>query len=492
MVDCCDLVSEIGQCLGPGGRVLMNRDNLHPIVTPGFRDIIWHLQFCAVLAMIAINWPDFAYPILAQGAWASLVWNATIVQGDYSAGNRFFNPLAATSSVPTNFAEQFNGTNYPLYMDESLPNRFLNLEGANPGLPSFAAVIGLRPQDMYSTCIVLFMLCGGGILFLSLAIWLLHGVLASIMIPGNHHHKSSKEEQAVVPKSSGTGWGGAGGAGVGGGGGAGFPASSDFLDLDKRRSSVSGSTYGYGKEELGGGANGYSGAPPDSPMPLVPPVNRHKTSETLGKSSRKGGRSIYKRAWWKFKVKGTIGQFHWNALCGNLVRLLVLFHLPVTLFSVYQLSIRSEASSVSVTFAAISFAAFSILLPLYLTFRIWKMPTGKLYDATRTLLSLGPMYNMYKPEGRFYQALRFLVSLATGIVVGAGQKSGIAQAIVLLIIEIGFGLVTIIWQPWRPGAGMAVPTVLFASLRIASAVLLLLMSQAVSNYPLLSVNSIAD
>lgn len=30
------------------------------VVTPGFRDVLWHLQFCAVLGMMAVRWPDFA------------------------------------------------------------------------------------------------------------------------------------------------------------------------------------------------------------------------------------------------------------------------------------------------------------------------------------------------------------------------------------------------------------------------------------------------
>lgn len=60
------------------------------IVTPGLRDIMHHIQFCTVLVMIAVNWPNFACkleflflptsadsidPIVAQLAWADLVWS---------------------------------------------------------------------------------------------------------------------------------------------------------------------------------------------------------------------------------------------------------------------------------------------------------------------------------------------------------------------------------------------------------------------------------
>lgn len=30
------------------------------VVTPGLRDVIYHIQFCSILGMIAVNWPDFA------------------------------------------------------------------------------------------------------------------------------------------------------------------------------------------------------------------------------------------------------------------------------------------------------------------------------------------------------------------------------------------------------------------------------------------------
>jgi hypothetical protein len=64
-------------------------------VTPGFRDVIWHLQFISVLGMTAVQWPNFACtsrvvqgddvqrliyldvshvdPILATTSWSNLV-----------------------------------------------------------------------------------------------------------------------------------------------------------------------------------------------------------------------------------------------------------------------------------------------------------------------------------------------------------------------------------------------------------------------------------
>lgn len=98
----------------------------------------------------------------------------------------------------------------------------------------------------------------------------------------------------------------------------------------------------------------------------------------------------------------------------------------------------------------------------------------------RTLLALGPMYNIYAQGNQLYYGLRFLASLVTGITIGVGQSHGLAQAIVVLVVEIAFGLGTTIWHPWRAGAGMVIPGFLFAMIRIISAALLVVMAPNVS------------
>jgi hypothetical protein len=160
--------------------------------------------------------------------------------------------------------------------------------------------------------------------------------------------------------------------------------------------------------------------------------------------------------------------------------LIVLFHLPITIFSTYQWTIQDFTSVASVVLAGLAFAFFSVALPVFLLFRIFRTPTAKLYDAMRTLLALGPMYNIYAQGNQLYYGLRFLASLATGITIGVGQGHGLAQAIVLLVVEIAFGLGTTIWHPWRAGAGMVIPGFLFAMIRILSAALLVVMAPNVS------------
>jgi hypothetical protein len=67
---------------------------------------------------------------------------------------------------------------------------------------------------------------------------------------------------------------------------------------------------------------------------------------------------------------------------GNLVRIFVLFHLPVTIFSCYQMiRPQTHASRSSIALAGLSFTGLSILIPL----RVTLTTTNKLYDERRTL-----------------------------------------------------------------------------------------------------------
>jgi hypothetical protein len=43
--------------------------------TPCLRDVLFHTQWCAALAMVAVQWPPFAYPLLVQTAWATLSYS---------------------------------------------------------------------------------------------------------------------------------------------------------------------------------------------------------------------------------------------------------------------------------------------------------------------------------------------------------------------------------------------------------------------------------
>jgi hypothetical protein len=149
-----------------------------------------------------------------------------------------------------------------------------------------------------------------------------------------------------------------------------------------------------------------------------------------------------RRRWFRLDFR----SFHTSVLIGNLVRVLSLFHFPVTVFSVYEFSTATSSSAIAL--AALSFAIFSIILPAFLLLRLSSTATSKLYDETRTLLSLGPLYNHFRPGSQLFSGLLLLSNLVNGAVIGGGQGSGTTQAIVLLVSEVVSALITSIWLPW--------------------------------------------
>ncbi|KAJ9111736.1 hypothetical protein QFC19_001097 [Naganishia cerealis] len=429
------LVSGVsGERLGYSGALLR-------FITPGFRDVIWHLQFCAVLAMVAVDWPEFAYPILAQGAWASLVWNVTLAQGK-PPGNgdqsNLVNPLEVSreSPFPRSFAPQGNDTAYPLYLNQSTPNMFLNYGAPGyrtaDGMERFATAVGLRNVDLFGVCLVLFLSIAGAVIVLSLLFWFMMALADYFRMRKRTSMLGGAQNRGAVPVTTTT---------------------TGYADADistRYKNSID----AFGSET------------PGSHMPIM--HDRKGSGSTLlnltgNPASRRP--SALKRVWGRFKVKGPIGAFHWAALCGTLMGM-----------ASAMWTIQDFTSVASVVLAGLAFAFFSIALPVFLLYRIFRTPTAKLYDAMRTLLALGPMYNIYAQGNQLYYGLRFLASLVTGITIGVGQGHGLAQAIVLLVVEIAFGLGTTIWHPWRAGAGMVIPGFLFAMIRILSAALLVVMA----------------
>ena len=200
-------------------------------------------------------------------------------------------------------------------------------------------------------------------------------------------------------------------------------------------------------------------------MQLPPPTSR------FAAQSRK--------AWWNYRLGQS--SFHRDILYGNLVRILLLFHMPITLYSCYQFTIgRPNATVASLALAALAFIFLSLALPALLLWRIFITSRTKLFEATRTLLSLGPIYYNYQPGQQKFAFMFFGHSLTLGIVIGAGQGSGTTQAIILLIVEVLAALATSMWLPWGEGANMGAMSFLFCVGRIITCVLLVILSPVVS------------
>ncbi|OJT05400.1 hypothetical protein TRAPUB_3841 [Trametes pubescens] len=390
--------------------------------TPSLRDIIFHTQWCAALSMVAVQWPMFAYPLLSQTAWSMLSYNITISQGK----NARWNPLSVTPyDPPSNFADQLSDSTSPIFINSSAPNYFFQLpDNATTGIPSFAWSVGLRPQDLFGVCLTLFLAIIAATIVLSILVWLFD-LLMSVLSGGTGtNHPAATLAGSRSPRYS--------------------AGSKDMLDGP-----------GMSTVEENRSYNGnflFRGAPARFPV----------------------GRS-----WWR--SRGSFISFHGSVLHGNLVRILILFHLPITIFSCYQLSLgKAQVSTGTLVLAALAFAILSVLIPGFLVLRLTLTRTSKLYDETWTLLSLGPLYNHYRHGSQLFACTLFAINLAFGVTIGFGQKSGTAQAIVILVVEVAAALGTSIWLPWGQGASMGLISFLFCVGRIVIAVLLVILTPVVS------------
>ncbi|KAI0306954.1 hypothetical protein B0F90DRAFT_1931587 [Multifurca ochricompacta] len=407
------------------GEGLAKSPALIRFVTPSMRDIFFHTQWCAALAMVAVQWPEFIYPLLTQTAWATLSYNVTLTQGVGSSW-KHWNPVSApTFDPPSNFADQLSDPGSPIFVDSTVPNTLFMLpRNATSGLSSFAYTVGLRPQDLFSVCLVLFLAIVGGTIALSIFVWALDS-MATYIVTTFFNGRQIPKYGTRSPRYSATG--------------------KDILD----------------------GVTGAQSADED----------RSHSSHFLFRSSRFPQGSH--KSW--FRIRLDFSSFHFSVLQGNLVRILMLFHLPVTIFSSYQLTIgRNQVSILSIALAALSLAIFSVAIPILLIFRLFMTSTSKLYDETWTLLALGPLYNHYRYGSQLFACMFFATSLALGVTIGCGQKSGTAQAIIILVIEVISALVTSIWLPWGHGASMGLISFLFCVARIMVAVLLVILTPTVS------------
>jgi hypothetical protein len=291
-------------------------------------------------------------------------------------------------------------------------NPLLDLRGTADGMPSFAQAVGIRQQDLFGTCLVLFLFITAAIFMISVIFWVAHALTEAF----------SERPAPVTPRAV------------------------------KRQS------YGSTTASLG------------------PEKNAYEMATLPGGQSR--GPSKFRRAWWRFRPRGEAGAFHAAALYGNLLRIILIFHLPITVFSIRQLTL-SEASIVSRVFAGLAFVFISLAIPAGVLYKMHRTPSGKLYDATRTLLAMGTMYNHYVMDKQMFRAAPLAASLITGVVVGAGQASGIAQAVILVVVELVMLIIPAISYPWGEGASMGSVSALLGIMRVCCALLVMLMATEV-------------
>ena len=323
-------------------------------------------------------------------------------------------------------------------MNPSAPNLLFTLpENATLGISSFAYSVGVRPEDLFSNCLILFLGINAATIAVSAIVWFIDHI-ANIVFGSNNDSP--------------------------------YPGLHTVGRYDRSKDAEPTSVPVMPREESKSQNGNFAS--------LLKPSSRFNLSSIASTGDRG---TVSCRTWWK--IRSDINSFHGSVLHGNLVRILVLFHLPVTIFSCYQMTLpRDSTSLTSIVLAALSFAFFSVLLPAHLVLRVTFTSTNKLYDETRTLLNYGALYNHYRHGSQMFASLLFATNIVFGVTIGVGQKSGTTQAIIILVVEVISALVTSIWLPWGSGASMGLISFLFCVARIVMAVLLVILTPTVRNY----------
>ncbi|KAF9238821.1 hypothetical protein BU15DRAFT_88257 [Melanogaster broomeanus] len=347
--------------------------------SPSLRDIMIHTQWCAALAMVAVQWPPFIYPILSQTSWATLTYNITLASDAVH-----WNPLDVQPyNPPSTFADQLSDPTSILYLNTSIPNTlFLLPPGTRNGIEAFAWSVGVRPQDLFRICLTIFLAILAGTIVLSLLIWMIDWIF-------------SRDPTSTA-----------------------LPTSATFSSpMSKSRS-----------PHLSGGSKDMIEISGDDSRSLTGPGHAH----------------AYPILRWRW-FRPDFSSFHTSVLIGNLVRVLSSVPPP----------------SSSITFGALSFTAFSVLIPHCYSFALLGHPQQSYTKKPERFLHLDLCIIYFRPGSQLFSGLFFLSNLVNGVAIGCAQQSGTAQAIVILVSEVASALITSIWLPWGTGAGMGLISFLF-------------------------------
>ncbi|EGG08810.1 uncharacterized protein MELLADRAFT_115893 [Melampsora larici-populina 98AG31] len=418
------------------GQGLLVSGALLRFATPSARDIIWHAQFVTCLGLFAVQWPDFFYPIVAQTAWSTLVFNSSFINSFRSSSHLPVDALATPPyDPPSPFVTQMDDPQSPIYLNRNLPNQLLNLRPESPGFERWAKILGIQSTQVFGTSAVFFgIICGVAI------VWGVICYIIDVSISCLNHRK----EMAATEIDDGVGYESRDGR----------APSKELEDIVRDGSTSAQSPWWQPK--LSGGFREKS--------PKRPPQRRLSGIGPKGFS-----RFTHASAW----------RLHWASLQGNLTRIILLFYYPMISFASYQLSLFGTASTSSIAVAVVFLFLF-VSVPVLQIYRIKKRTPVQLLDDLPTILALGPLYNTYADRNEIFIAVRLCSALVVGIALGASQSMAIIHAVVLLVAEMTETTLTSLWLPWGDGAAMAPLSFVFSVSRIITAVILVVLTPTVS------------
>lgn len=343
-------------------------------------------------------------------------------------------------TAPSLFAEQINDITSPLYLDDSVPNVLLDVESSDRGIERWARTVGVRKEDLWSTCAFTFFVICAAIVAAHL-VFFAFDTLLDIVFPSRFSKRrlraQAKARQDNIDDL--------------------YEAGTRMSMKEARSSETSAERQtarggSMGRNDVDFGDDAYMREDDDSDE-----VGPQRPEDDFP-------------SW----------RLHLALLQGNLIRVLFLFHLPLSTFSVYTFATKSRTPDSTLRLAVVTFAVVCVAIPAYLIWQLHRVPGRELYSSLSRLLSVGVLYNTMSDECVLFSGVRLVANLIVAIMLGAVQGTGTAQAATILLVEVADTLITSLWLPWGDNAAMGPLAFILCLARIVIAVLLVVLSPTVA------------
>lgn len=157
---------------------------------------------------------------------------------------------------------------------------------------------------------------------------------------------------------------------------------------------------------------------------------------------------------------------NFSFLIGLMLRIFFnVFSFPLLTFSFFQCVLTSRTPSYLTALAVLVIAAW-IGGASWLSWHLLRIkPRQAIYDDLPTMLRYGTLYNTYSDQGAKFFVVEFVTVFFRSLTVGAIQASGLAQIILLAVIELFYFFCILIIKPFEPETSMNLISCLFSILR---------------------------
>lgn len=139
---------------------------------------------------------------------------------------------------------------------------------------------------------------------------------------------------------------------------------------------------------------------------------------------------------------------------------------PLLTFSFFQCIITPKGGPIYLTVLAVLVIVAWVLVALWVSrVLIGAKPRQAIFDDFPTMLRYGTFYSTYTEQGSMFFIVEFVTTFFRGVSVGAIQTSGLAQIILLAIIELFHFFCILIIKPFEKETSMNLVSCLFSILR---------------------------